>query len=443
MKTPIADFIREYQKRGAARLHMPGHKGKGPLGVEAHDITEIDGADVLYSPTGIIKESEEHAAEIFGTARTVYSTEGSSLSIKAMLALTVLYAKESGKKPLILAARNAHKAFINAAALVDFEIEWIFSDSLMSCIISEDMLKDAIRSCSEKPVALYVTSPDYLGNTSDIRMLSKLCHENGILLIVDNAHGAYLAALPKSEHPIALGADMACDSAHKTLPALTGAAYLHISESAPRIFKERADDMMALFASTSPSYLILESLDLANKSLSGDYREKLKKFIPVSNKLKRRLTQHGHILVGDEVLKITVSTKEYGYTGWDFAEKIKNLGIVCEFYDEDFVTLMLSPEYTESDADELAEKLLIPVRKEAIKKSHIGVPRLRRVMSIKEALFAPSELIPTDNAVGRILALASVSCPPAIPVAVSGELLTQDAADCLSYYRINEVRVIK
>ena len=132
MDTPICDFVRDYADSGALRLHMPGHKGAGPL--ERLDITEIEGADVLYQSEGIIRRSEENAAALFGTARTLYSTEGSSLAIRAMLYLALLHARERGKRPCIAAGRNAHKVFLTGAALLDLEIHWLCpAGRLLSC----------------------------------------------------------------------------------------------------------------------------------------------------------------------------------------------------------------------------------------------------------------------------------------------------------------------
>ena len=127
MKTPLSDFLREYSEKNALRLHMPGHKGVGGF-EEKYDITEIDGADSLFEAYGVIKDSENIAGEIFG-ADSFYSTEGSSLSIRAMLYLATLYAKRTNRRPIIAAGRNAHKAFTSAAALVDFEVDWILSES--------------------------------------------------------------------------------------------------------------------------------------------------------------------------------------------------------------------------------------------------------------------------------------------------------------------------
>ena len=126
MTTPIVDFVRSYAQSGTARLHMPGHKGQSLLGFEPLDITEICGADELYAPEGIIAESEANATRLFGTAHTYYSTEGSSQCIRAMLCLALQGAPRTGKRPVLLAARNAHKALLYAAVLLDFDIRWLW-----------------------------------------------------------------------------------------------------------------------------------------------------------------------------------------------------------------------------------------------------------------------------------------------------------------------------
>ena len=326
MKTPICDFVNEYKKSGKLRLHMPGHKGNAFLGIEDCDITEISGADVLYHADGIIKRSEENASDLFGTAKTVYSAEGSSLAIRAMLYLVRL----CGKKPLVAAGRNAHKVFMTACALLDVEIAWIFPENrgnMISCEISPAYLDEFLCSSKEKPSAVYITSPDYLGNVADIKGLSAVCKKHGVLLAVDNAHGAYLNFLPENRHPIALGADICCDSAHKTLPVLTGGAYLHISKNAPKEIYDDAENAMSVFASTSPSYLILQSLDGANAYLDNGYREKLADYIKSVDALKEKLSDAGFELLGTEPLKLTVSPKSYGYKGYELADILSVNGL--------------------------------------------------------------------------------------------------------------------
>lgn len=183
-----------------------------------------------------------------------------------------------GRDRLILAARNVHRSFVYAAALLDLPVRWLWPQaggSLCSCPVTGEELDQALSSLPRPPAAVYVTSPDYLGLMQPIEELAQVCHRHGTLLLVDNAHGAYLHFLPKPCHPMDLGADLCCDSAHKTLPVLTGGAYLHISRQAPPAMASRAKQAMAMFGSTSPSYLTLASLDLCNGYLAGSYRERL------------------------------------------------------------------------------------------------------------------------------------------------------------------------
>lgn len=446
MNTPVCDFVKNYALSESARLHMPGHKGKSILGFEHLDITEIEGADVLYSAKGIIKESMENASSLFSASKTLYSTEGSSLSIRAMLFLTSLYAKEQNKKPIVLAGRNAHKAFLSGVALTDIEVQWLYPEGnkgLLSCKITPEDLRAYLESSKEKPVALYITSPDYLGNTSDIKGISDVCKAFDVLLLVDNAHGAYLNFTEENMHPISLGAHICCDSAHKTLPVLTGGGYLHVGKSAPKLFLDEAENAMSLFASSSPSYLILQSLDMANKYMSEGYREKLTAFCKKANQLKDALKEKGYTLTGDEALKITIDGKKYGYEGTELAQILYNKGIVCEFCDPDYLVLMLSAENSDHDLRVLEDVLLGIDKKEKIfiNSPHIG--RLTKALGIKEALMSQSEEVTIDNAEGRILANYAISCPPAIPIAVCGEVIDKNAIEAFRYYGIEKIRIVK
>ena len=445
MTTPICDFVARYAAVQPLRLHMPGHKGRNVLGLEQADITEIPGADVLYHPTGIILESERNAAALFGTGRTVYSTEGSSLPIRAMVYLTALYAASLGKRPLIAAGRNAHKVFITAAALLDVDVAWLYPENggnLLSCEITPEGLDGYLKNTRELPTAVYITSPDYLGNMADVGGLSKVCRKFGCLLLVDNAHGAYLNFLPESRHPMALGADLCCDSAHKTLPVLTGGAYLHISGSAPELFSLAADQAMALFASTSPSYLILQSLDKANEALSSSWVEALHRAAGEWEKVKARLRIFGYSLAGQEPLKLTILPKDYGYTGDELSRILEEKNVFCEFSDPDHLVLMLPVEYDPELPDRLTEAFLKIPRREAISIPAPALHRAETVLRPHEALFLPSRMVPVAEAAGRIMADPTVSCPPAIPVVCSGERIEEWAVEAMEYYGITQVRVV-
>ena len=424
---------------------MPGHKGTALLGFEALDITEIEGADVLYSANGIIAESEKNAASLFGSGRTLYSAEGSSLSIRAMLYLALLWGRNSGKGNTVIAGRNAHRVFHSAAALLDLDIEWLRGecDTLTSCAITPKALDDALTNTDKKPFAVYLTSPDYLGNILDVRALSEVAERHGILCLVDNAHGAYLNFLEKPSHPIALGAHMCADSAHKTLPALTGAGYLHISKNAPSILFDEAESAMSLFASTSPSYLILQSLDAANKYLSEGYAETLQSFCRDISLLKAELSANGYAFIGAEPLKLTVDAKAYGYEGCELAALLSQKGIICEHSDKDAVTLMLTPQIDKAGLARLADALLSIEKRSTLLTAAPRPTAKTAAMSARDALMSARERIEAKESIGRILADATVSCPPAIPIVACGEVIDENAIELFEYYGIDTVTVVK
>ena len=445
MSAPICNFVRRYMQSRPARFHMPGHKGEALLGFEPLDITEIDGADELFTAHGIIAESEAQAGALFG-AHTVYATGGSTLCIQTMLHLTALYAASKGERPCILAARNAHKAFINAAALLDLEARWLYpdteGDTYVSCPVTPEKVRRMLASTIEHPTAVYLTSPDYLGNIQDIRGIAEVCHQYGVLLLVDNAHGAYLKFLPQSRHPMDLGADMCCDSAHKTLGVITGGAYLHISPAAPQFLRQQAKASMSLFGSSSPSYLILQSLDAANDRMA-QFQEKLAAFLPRVSALKDRLTAHGFSLAGDEPLKITLCPKSFGYTGAQITALLEEYRMFPEFYDADHVVLMLSPANGEGDLAHLKRTLCGVPRKPAVCLPPPAVPHPEQVLTPRCALMRESEILPLEQCLGRISAAAAISCPPAIPIAVCGERMDRQVVDCLRYYDVSACAVVK
>ena len=444
MNTPIIDFVNRYCLHAPLRLHMPGHKGQPHLGMEQLDITEIAGADELYHPACIIRESEENAFSLFGAGRTVYSTEGSSLCIRAMLYLALQHGGTLGRKPVILAGRNAHKAFLSACALLGADVDWLYPEngnSPISCFISPNALRQRLDEKREKPAAVYVTSPDYLGNRVDISGLALVCHQYGVPLLVDNAHGAYLKFLMPDQHPLSLGADLCCDSAHKTLPVLTGGAYLHIGKNAPPVFAENADRAMALFASTSPSYLILQSLDACNAYLAAEYKERLNNMIKSVDKLKHRLDQSGYTLLGDEPLKLTLSAKPYGYTGDELHGLLRSQNIECEFSDPDFLTMMITPDTTENEIARLEAVLMNIPRRPCLNLPPPPLPHPQKELSLREALLSPSVEIPVSQAEGRILTDAHLSCPPCVPIIAWGERIDRDTIRCFEYYGIKTCRV--
>lgn len=437
-KTPIWDFVKKYAERDNIRAHMPGHKGKELLGFERYDITEIKGADALYEADGIIEESRLTAQGLFGSGRTDYSAEGSSQCIRAMVAL----AAAGQDRPLILAARNVHKAFVYACALTGAEVRWLMPEegagSICACPITPEGVERGLEGPGRPPCAVYITAPDYLGGSPDIKGIAHVCHKRGVPLIVDNAHGAYLRFLSPSRHPLDLGADMCCDSAHKTLPVLTGGAYLHISKSfLPRLKKDpRA--VMAMFGSTSPSYLILSSLDMCNRYLTEGYPQRLADTCQRVEELRVRLRDIGYDIPETDPLKLTVFD---GRGGAALAERLRENNIEVEMADRWAAVMMFTPETGEEEltriGDALASLEPTPVPEE---KLTFAPPKA--VMTPRQALLSPSKRVKIEESVGKICADPSVSCPPAIPIAVSGEVITPEAVRIFKEYGIGEIDIV-
>ena len=492
MNTPIYDFVTRYNSLRPARFHMPGHKGRGPLGCEELDITEIPGADSLYEADGVIARSEANASALFGCP-TFYSTEGSSHCIRAMLLLAAQAtgnrhqasgirhqasgdggcgsfdsaALRSGRQRTerfrVLAARNCHRAFLSAAALLDLDVVWLPAgdESYLSAAVTPAALDAALGETGAG--AVYLTCPDYLGFLPDLGPLAEVCHAHGALLLVDNAHGAYLRFLSPSRHPMDLGADLCCDSAHKTLPVLTGGAYLHLSQRFLEATGEKdcvgsgaqcaPRDALALFGSTSPSYLILQSLDLANPWLET-LPEKLSESLPKVEALKTRLTKAGWTLTGNEPLKLTLALDLTGTcgacppSGIALAAALKQEGIFCEFADPDYVVFMLSPQNSDEELSRL-EAALSAVGAHSVRPqttTHlVGAHSVRPqspACTLRTALLSPAETIPAAESLGRVLARPGVSCPPAVPIRMPGEVIDKDAIKAFARYGIEEVSVL-
>lgn len=453
MNTPIADFVKKYIDSDTTRFHMPGHKGHVFFGWEPYDITEIEGADVLYHGNGIIAESEKNATELFGSGLTHYSTCGSTSCIKAMLAILVMEQKKEKKpseRPYILAARNVHRSMIDACALLDLDVEFIKtqdSQSRCSSVVQASDLQKTLEEKETLPLGVYVTSPDYMGQITDIAGLSAVCRMFALPLLVDNAHGAYLHFLENAKHPMDLGAAMCCDSAHKTLPALTGAAYLHIHTDYCERFAPYAAQALSLFCTTSPSYLIMQSLDFCNAYMASDYRKDLKELVALTETYRQELRNRGIAVWDSEPLKIVIDTAKNGYTGDEIAEEMRKFQIECEYADGQNVVLMVTVENSKKDWERLKQwgksTMLVQCPKSALPYPSVSVRENSRKLTIREAVFAPAETIPVTEAAGRICASQTVACPPAIPIAISGEIISSEMIEEFQKFGIQEVSVVK
>lgn len=424
MTTPISDFLEKYTTSGALRLHMPGHNGAIP-----HDITEIEGADSLYETDrtkSIIGESEKNAAEIFGADRTCYSCGGSTLSIQAALAIL----KAQGCKT-IAASRYSHKSLASAAALLHMNVKWLYPEEYLCADV--DYSGEALDGAD----AVFMTNIDYLGGG---------CRKpkTDLPIICDNAHGAYLRFVDKEKfgnkylHPSEFGFPViSAESAHKTLPVMTGGSYLHFYGTD----YTRAKELMSVFGSSSPSYLILESLDKFNKHIS-ERPEIVNHACESVAYLKNKLMDYEVPLKDSDPLRVVVKAYEYGYNGFNYADKLRQNGVECEYSDRNHTVLLFSAATTHRDCQRALTAMTLIPKKKPIPMATYPVLAPKAALPAYDALFMPQKRVPLAKAVGFVCGGIFAPCPPCVPLVMPGEIISDEAAEVLRLYNVKEVSVI-
>ena len=327
--------------------------------------------------------------------------------------------------------------------------KFLFMGDEEAVIRTENRLKERYPQLSiarSKPVYLEVMN----GNVCKSAGVKIVCEKYDIPLIVDNAHGAYQAFLDEEKygniHPIKSGAAICCDSAHKTLPVLTGGAYIHVSRKYKERFAPYVASYMTMFGSTSPSYLIMQSLDMCNRYIDEKIRHELSECIGRIEKTKKVLVENNVKIVETEPLKIVIDTAAAGMEGDKLAEEFRKHKIECEYADKYFVVLMITPQNDEKDFERL-EKWAVEtkykrVAKKKIEPKKLILHRAERVMSIRKAAFSPYRKIKVSDAGGSICASQTIACPPAIPIAVCGERIDQNMISIFEEYGIDYVNVV-
>jgi arginine/lysine/ornithine decarboxylase len=410
MTAPINDFLRNYAKK-YIRCHTPGHKGRSEYKGYPYDITEVKNAGSLYDykQDSIITQSETTASSLFGSAYTLYSTGGSTLCIQAML----FFLKRLGIKR-IAASRFSHRSFISTAGILDFDIDWLYPVNCGNdCAFSAEVsAKDVYTAISAGAEAVFVTAIDYYGGECDIESIAEVCNRKNIPLLADNAHGAYKVFT--KNHPVAQGAWLACDSAHKTLPALTGAAYLHVSEQARfpvADIRKSLKQALAMFGTSSPSYLILRSLDLCNVHIA---KENTASFSAVQ-RLKEKLSAMGYTLKPSDAMRVTIRTRDAGYSGFDFAEKLRANYLEPEYAGENHAVLLFSTVTTAKDTQIIAD-ILKKIKLNLAIEPHI----YRRTAGVK--VVSPHSALFGGNMPNCICTEVNAPCPPGVAENFLGEL---------------------
>lgn len=444
--TPLKRALDEYIRQDYARLHMPGHKGASisPFGeLMAYDVTEVEGTDSLFEDDGPLKELEEIFTRLYDTKGTVMSAGGSTLCIQAMLRMV---AKKEGR---ILAGRNIHAAAVNAMALLGLEPVWVYPNRKQEERLIGEISPDEIRSVLEKEkqegtldslCAVYVTSPDYFGVMSDIRSIAQIAHEYGLPLLVDNAHGAHLHFLKEEYHPMQLGADLCCDSLHKTMPALTGAALLHTSDAK---YCPQMKGAMTVFGSTSPNYLIMLSMDSTAAFLMQDGAERIQQTVTRCEELRQKAREKGFVLPQHcDPMRLTLPLAGIGWDAQNFRKLLRKHKIMEEYLSDSGCVLLFSPFNREEDfkrTGALLDEVLIQNQPFTA----FPIVPSEKVMSLREAFLSPKESVPVEKAEGRIAAQVKITCPPGIPLVMPGERLHKEIIKILKNSGIFVIDVVK
>ena len=443
--TPLYTALQEHLTKKRAAFHTPGHKGKFlPSNLYELDLTELPDTDSLFEADGCIAAAEQEARALFHSRATFFSAGGCTLCIQAMFRLA---APQGGK---VISSRVIHRSAVNTMALLGIQPVWVrprpdAGPCLAGRLHPQDV-EEALRQNSDAK-AVYVTSPDYYGVLADIQGLAEVCHSHNVPLLVDNAHGTHLALLGK--HPLALGADLTACSAHKTLPVLTGGAFLNVGDtelSRKLNFAERAKEAMALFGSTSPGYPVMASLDLARAWAVEQGKEAWEVLAVRMKKIKETARKKGLLLPVGEVdpTRLAIGTLPVGMTGEEAGEFFRQQGIEPEHEDGAYLVCIVTPFHTEEELNRLEKAVLaLPEARYSVKEAPALPPLPSVRMAPREAVLAFQESVKLQDAVGRIAGEAACPCPPGVPIVMPGEEITQECAAFLKNYHLKELRVVK
>ena len=446
---PLWTALERIRREDLARFYMPGHKGRMPepfSQAALYDVTEIAGADSLYECTGAIRALEEELAEAYRVGDTLLSAGGSTLCIQTMLYL----ARNRGRT--VICGRIIHRSAVAAMGLLGLDPCWLPGriasrregiPGLALPPTPEDV--EAAIDAHPDAGSVYITSPDYFGQLANIADIAEVCHRRKKVLLVDNAHGAHLRCFRAALHPMSLGADFCCDSLHKNLPALTGAAVLHLAD--PDDYPE-AKYAMSLFGSTSPSYLIMLSAENALRSITEgakDYWE----LSGTVEELRREAGEFGYDVVKGFVrdpIRLAVGFESLGHTPESFGRFLRSRGVEPEYLDRTVVVFMLSPLNTEAEIDRLRSALAGAAKGRTLMPeprypSTIRLPR--QILSVGEAMARREIELPASACPGRVSSRVVSSCPPGIPMLTPGEEITAQTVRFLQSSGVETIWVVR
>lgn len=458
LRTPLFDAMVSLAESRKVSFHTPGHKsGKGIstrfrkfVGPKIFtiDLTTLDEVDSLQNPTGVIKEAQELAAKAAGADRSYFLVNGTTVGNHAMVASTT----SPGDK--ILIARNCHRSvltglIISGATPVFFQPAFD-QDLKLTLNVKFDTVKTAI-DANPGCRAILITSPNYYGLCADIERIIPYAHEKGMIVLVDEAHGPHLkfhSKLPKCA--LDAGADICVQSTHKIVGGMTQASMLHAK--AERINLDDVTNTLKLLQTTSPSYILMASLDLARMQMATDGRKLLNRAIKLAEEARAKINTIPGVhcftkeqakaagMADMDVTKLTIKVSDLGLSGYHVSQLLNlRFGIQVEMADPFHVLVIVSIGDRHEDLERLVDALKIIASETGLQGTLLPLDKVRPpslenrfIMTPREAFYSDTELLPVDLAIGRVSAEIVTVYPPGIPLLVPGEDISKDAIEYLT-----------
>ena len=452
---PIAEAMRKYSEDGALALHTPGHKqGLGAHSLLKELITDeglrrevslMEELDDLHDPRTCIREAQRLAAELWNADEVFFMVNGTTSAVQTMIMSTLQ------PNDLVLVPRNAHRCVMSGLILSGARPIYLMQEFNSEFGISLNLSVETIKAAIEKypqAKALIIVSPNYYGIAADLKEIAKLLHEHGMLLLVDEAHGAHLRfsdKLPISA--IDAEADMAAQSTHKLLGSMTQTSMLMVKSD--RVDIERVKRTVSILQSTSPNYLLLASLDIARLQMEESGIELIDRAIHLSQNLRSEIKNIDGLNTFDRIdnfdldlTKVTVNVNDLGLTGIE-AEKILRYDykIQCELSDLNNLLFLITYSDTEKEINQLIEtiKKLSSYKKIFsidIKNNYpLPITHYQLKLTPREAFYSQSKSVKLNDAINKICAEEVTFYPPGIPILYPGELITQEIID---YIEVNK-----
>ena len=460
-KTPLFDAMVSLAESRKVSFHTPGHKsGKGistrfrkfvgPR-VFSIDLTCLDEVDSLQKPRGVIKEAQELAAEIYGADRSYFLVNGTSGGNQAMVVATL-----NPGEP-VLVTRNVHKSVVSGMIMTGCQPVFIpFRTEHGASFPLNYGTRDILDSIENHPEirTLYLTSPNYYGVTIDLPRVAEAAHARGMRVLLDEAHGPHLHFHPElPASGMAAGIDLTVQSTHKIIGGMTQASMLHARKE--RIDVERLSTVLRYLQTTSPSYILMASLDLARMQMATEGVKLLGRALELARWARLKIreipglkcanrTEIQAMSGGENDLdetKLTIDVRGWGVSGYQVSQRLNlDFGIQVEMADIDHVLVIVSIGDHRGDLERLVNALIALSRENHRQESRSPIPsmvffdNLLR-MTPREAFFAPHETLPLEDSVGRIAKDIVTVYPPGVPLLVPGEEITAPVIDTLCRFR--------